>query len=161
MYTAQEYSEVNALFKRRLAVAAVPAAVVFLAAVGIFVYGQLNRNDSLWILTTVLTILAGGWFFFLYGVYARPMRMYRIHIGYMIGDRQRETTGIYKSFAEKPCEKNGVDCYAVMLNVGDRDEGEDDRLFYYDAHKEKPSVPFGTRVTVRSNDMMVSDFKLA
>ena len=58
-------------------------------------------------------------------------------------------------------DKDGIDCYAMLVNVGERDDAEDDRLFYFDVQKPKPQIPLGTRVTVESNDKMVADLKTA
>ncbi|MEG1775054.1 MAG: hypothetical protein RR367_01005, partial [Clostridia bacterium] len=138
-----------------------PAALVLAAAVVIFVIGQLSRNDQMWIVTTALTIVSGGYFVFLYGVYVRPMRLYRKHVDYMLNGRKRETTGVLKDFAADTSDKEGVECYAMLLNVGERDDEEDDRLFYYDVHKPKPTMPLGSCITVTSNDRMVADVKLA
>ena len=52
-----------------------------------------------------------------------------------------------------------MEVYAMLLNVGTRNDPEDDRLFYYDAYKPLPAMPIGTRVTVESNDRLVSSMK--
>lgn len=158
MYSEEELKQVCGLEKKRLRVAVIPAVLAMAAAVGLFVYGQLIRNDQLWMITTALSILSGCYFFFMYGVYVRPMHMYRVHIDCMLHGRKRETTGVLKGFNEKISLKNEVECYSLMLNVGQRDEGEDDRLFYYDVHKAKPDIPLGTRISIQSNDMMVADY---
>ncbi|MDD3336617.1 MAG: hypothetical protein PHI98_14080 [Eubacteriales bacterium] len=160
MYTQEKLEQVRALTRKRLMVAVVPAALVLAAAIALFVYGQINRNDQLWVVTTILTIVAGCYFLFFYGVYVRPMRMYRKHIDIMLHGRRRETTGKLKSWDDQVCDKNGVDCVRIMINVGDKDDGEDDRLFYFDAHKENPNIPLGSSVTITSNDMMVADLVL-
>ena len=58
------------------------------------------------------------------------------------------------SLAPEPVE------FDHILVVGlDKNDPEDDRLFYYDAYKPLPSMPIGTRVTVESNDRLVSSMK--
>ena len=161
LYSQDDLNNVCKMLKKRWWVTSVPAVAILSAAIAIFVYGQLNRNDTLWMLTAALTVLGGGFFCFFYGVYVRPVRIYRKHLTYMLGGRMRSTTGVYKSFAEDKSDREGLECYAMLINVGDKDDPEDDRLFYYDAHKAKPSVPFGTRITVQSNDKMVSAIELA
>lgn len=161
MYTQDDFKLVCRMLKKRWWLTAIPAVVILAAAIAIFVYGQLNRNDSLWMLTAVLTVLGGGCFLFLYGVYVRPVRIYRRHLTYMLDGRMRVTTGVFKSFSEDVSDRDGLECHAMMINVGDKDDPEDDRLFYFDAHKAKPEMPFGCRVTVRSNDKMVSAIELA
>lgn len=45
-----------------------------------------------------------------------------------------------------------------MMNLGSG-EPEDDRLYYYDDEKPRPSMPIGSRVRVLSNDNMVADIR--
>lgn len=161
MYTQDDYKAVCRMLKKRWWLTAIPSVAVLAAAIVIFVYGQLNRNDQLWMLTAALTVLGGGYFLLFYGVYVRPVRIYKKHIQYMLGGRMRQTTGVFKSFSEDMSVREGLECYAMMINVGEKDDPEDDRLFYYDVHKSKPEMPLGTRITVHSNDKMVSAIERA
>lgn len=161
MYTLEDLQDIQKLLKKRWRLTAIPAGLVLAAAVAVFVHGQLSRSDHLWKLTAVLTILGSGWFLFIFGLYIRPARSYRVHVHYMLEGRKRITTGVFKSFSEEISVRDGVECHAMMLNVGSTDDPEDDRLFYYDAHKPRPSCALGTRVTVHSNDKMVSSFEIA
>lgn len=161
MYTQDDYNVVCRMLKKRWWLTALPAALLLIAAVAVFVYGQLNRNDVLWKLTVLLTVIGGGYFLFLYGVYVRPVRIYRKHLTYMLNGRMRVTTGVFKSFSEDVSDREGLDCYAMLINVGGKDDPEDDRLFYYDVHKPAPEMPLGTMITVHSNDKMVSAIELA
>lgn len=158
MYTEEELLLARKQRRSRLRTAVIPAAVVLAAAIGLFVYGQSIRSDQLWIVTATMTILALCFFLFLFGVSVRPMRMYELHVAQMLYGKKHETTGVLKAFEERTCDKNGVDCYPLMLNVGGKDDGKDDRLFYFDAHKERPNIPLGASVTIESNDMMVAAY---
>ena len=160
MYTHEDLQDIQMLLKKRWRMAVIPAVLILLAAVAIFVYGQLNRSDHLWKLTAALTILGGGYFLFVFGLYIRPARCYLVHVHYMLEGRKRTTTGVLKSFSEEISNRDGVECHAMMLNVGSTDDPEDDRLFYYDIHKPRPSCPVGTMVTVHSNDKMVASFEI-
>ena len=79
----------------------------------------------------------------------------------MLSNRKRETTGILTEVAQTATDKDGLDCYAVMVNVGEKGDPEDDRLFYYDRLKEPVPIPIGKRVTVLSNDKMIADIREA
>ena len=160
MYSEEELEQVRVLEKKRLCVAVIPAALTLAAAIGLFVYGQLIRNDQLWMVTTALSILSGCYFFFMYGLYVRPMHMYRVHIDTMLHGRRHEASGVLKSINEKISLKNEVECCSFILNVGEMDDEEDDRLFYYDVHKGKLDIPLGTRISIQSNDMMVADYRV-
>lgn len=159
MYSQEDMQSIRQMIRKRWLVTILPAAALFAVAIAVFVYGQLNRSDTLWMVTVALTLAAGFWFLFLFGVYMRPARVYAKHLHYMLEGRMRETTGVFKSFSEDVSDRDGLQCYAMLLNVGEKDDPEDDRLFYYDIYKERPAVPFGTRVIVRSNDKMVASIQ--
>lgn len=161
MYTQDDLTNVNRMLKKRWCLAAIPSALVLIGAVILFVVGQLQRSEQLWKLTSALTLLGGGYFLFFYGVSVRPALIYRKHLRYMLTGRKRTTTGIFKSFSEDVSDREGLECHAMMINIGEKDDPEDDRLFYYDVYKERPSMPLGTRITVESNDKMVCDIQLA
>ena len=157
MYTRQDQQQAARQTRQRTLIAFVPAAVVFVAAVILFIIGRMNRSESMWMVTAALTVLAGAYATFFYGVYAKPMRDYRNHINYMLDGRLRETTGYLIDFSENLSERNGVDCHALMINVGEKDDREDDRLFYYDVKKLPLPIELGKKVTIVSNDRLVSD----
>lgn len=159
MYTQTDWQETNEMLKKRWLVAALPAAAIIAAAIVVFVIGRIQRSDSMWMITAALTVIGGGYLLFIYGVYVRPVAIYRKHIHYMLNGRMRETSGVFKFFSADLSDREGLDCYAMLLNVGEKDDPEDDRLFYYDAHKPKPVFELGQRVTVLSNDKMVSVMK--
>ena len=73
----------------------------------------------------------------------------------MLYGRKRETVGVLTRFSPELCERDGLWCHAMMVNLGSGEE-EDDRLFYYDDEKPAPQLPIGTRVRVESNGNMVS-----
>lgn len=159
MYTRQEQQQADKQAKQRLWITFLPAALVFAAAVTVFVIELLDRNTDAWKLPAVLTLLAGVYAVFFYGVYAKPMLSYRKHINYMLDGRLRETTGYLIQFSENLSERNGVECHAIMINVGEKDDREDDRLYYYDAKKLPLPCELGRKVTVVSNDMMVAEIR--
>lgn len=161
MYTQEDLDRIKAMLKKRWLITACPAAVIILAGIVLFILGRIERSASMWILTTAMTIVGGGYFLFLYGVYVRPARIYRTHVDYMLNGRMRVTTGLFKSFSEEVSDREGMECHAMLLNIGAKDDPEDDRLFYYDALKPRPDIPIGTKVTVQSNDKMVASMERA
>lgn len=161
MYSEKDWSDINALLKKRWIVALGPSGAVLIAAIIIFVYGQLNRSEHLWMLTSFLTILGGGYLLFFYGLSVRPALIYRRNLRYLLTGRKRVTTGVLKEFSEDITDRDGMLVYALLVNVGEKNDPEDDRLFYYDAFKPLPEFPVGTPVTVHSNDKLVSSMEPA
>ncbi len=161
MYTREDQHQAQRQSTQRLMITIVPAAILFAAAVAVFIIGRVNRSEKAWIITAVLTVLAGVYAIFFYGVYAKPMLSYRNHINYMLDGRHREATGYLINFSENVSDRNGIECHAMMINVGEKDDREDDRLYYYDVKKLPIPFEIGTKITVVSNDMMVAELKQA
>lgn len=159
MYSEKDWQDVNTLLKKRWLTTLIPSVIMLAAAVVIFIYGQLNRNDYLWMLTAFLTLVGGGYLLFFYGVSVRPALIYRKNLRFLLTGRKRVTTGIFKEFSEDVTDHDGMECHAMLLNVGEKNDPEDDRLFYYDAYKPLPEMPIGARVTVQSNDKLVSSME--
>jgi hypothetical protein len=143
------------LLKRRWVVY-LPTALMFLAAVGSFVWFRLQRNTGGWIWTGLITILGGAYFLFFFEVYLKPVKQYKRHVDFMLDNRRRETVGLLKGISQDVQNHNGVDCRMVTLNVGQKDASEDERTFYLDRLKTPPDIAYGTRVCVTSNDRMVA-----
>lgn len=160
MYNEQEHAKVHSLRIKRRVVAIVPAVLVLATALAIFIVGRIHRSEDAWKLTAALTVVGLSYLVFMLGVYVRPVACYDKHIGFMLHGRQHFTTGLLKEVGDNLCERGGVNCYPIMINVGDKDDGKDDRLFYFDALKEWPNIPLGSRITIQHNDIMVSDFRL-
>lgn len=72
MYTREDEDQARRLWKKRLGLALVPMIVGLAAGITLFVVGQMRRSDTLWMATAALTVLGGGAFLFLFGVWAKP-----------------------------------------------------------------------------------------
>jgi len=142
--------------KRRMLVVWLPTALMLLLAIVVFVIYRLNHDVSGWIISALLTILGGAYCIFFYGVYLRPVLKYRKHIDYMLDGRKRVTNGVFKEISETVQDHDGFDCYSVVLNVGEKNDPEDDRLFYLDAFKSLDGFQPGDRISVESNDRMIA-----
>ena len=64
----------------------------------------------------------------------------------------RELTGAFKEMEEGTVVRDGVRYYPVLLNVGNMEGEEDDRLFYYDANLPRPDWRRGEMLTVTAHD---------
>ena len=161
MYSEKDWQEINKLIKKRWLVTLIPAALILAVAITIFVYGQINRSEKLWLLTSFLVLLGGGYFLLAMGVYMRPALVYRKNLRYLLTGRKRITTGYLKELSEDVFDRDGMEVYSMLINVGEKNDPEDDRLFYYDIYKPAPEMPIGTRVTVTSNDRLVAAIERA
>ncbi|HPJ02997.1 MAG TPA: hypothetical protein PKU80_09180 [Candidatus Limiplasma sp.] len=156
LYSQTDREQVTAMRKRRLLVVWIPTVLVLLLAIGSFIVYRLNHDQSGWVVTGLITILAGAYCIFFFGVYLRPVLKYKHHVDYMLDGRKRVTQGILKEIGETLQDREGIDCYMVMLNVGEKNDPEDDRLFYLDGFKALEGFQPGDRVTVETNDRMIA-----
>ena len=161
MYTEAYYAEVRAEEKKRRLLTGIPAALLLLSGVVVFAISQAQRQAWGWKVACILTLVGGAYFLFLLGVYVQPMGTYRKYVKMMLTGRRRETVGMLTEIAAVTMDKDGLDCYRLMVNVGETGSPEDERLFYYDSLK--PSLPFaaGDRVMVVSVDKMIADIREA
>lgn len=156
LYTEEDQARATALRRRRRLLVILPSALLLVLAIASFVWFRLHRDISGWVWTGLLTVLAGGYFLFFYEVYLRPASLYKKHVDYMLSGRLRETTGILTSLDTVAKDKDGLDCFALTVNVGQTNSPEDERLFYLDALKGLPACEVGDTVAVYTNDRMVA-----
>ena len=156
MYTQQDLIQALAQLKRRRLTGYLPSAVGLAAAIAVFVAGRMQRSDSAWVISTALTILAVGYFLFLYGVSIKPAKTYCVFLQDMLTGRKRETQGVFKSFSADVCDRDGLPCHSLLLNVGQKDDPQDDRQFYWDAQMPNPAIALGAQVKVESNDNRIA-----
>ena len=107
-------------------------------------------------LTILLSVLCGCWSVFVHSNLLVPRRAYSRHIDSALHEAGKEAEGRFLRMEETPLERNDVNFYAFYINVGEKGDPEDDRLFYYDALKAAPDWHSGDRVRVRSYDKFVS-----
>jgi hypothetical protein len=156
LYSQSDRDQVNATLKKRAVAVWLPAALLLALAVAAFVWYRLRHDESGWIVSGLFTILGGAYAVFFYGVYLGPVRKYRKHLNYMFDGIKRETNGIFKEITETVADRDGIDCYSVWLNVGEKNDPDDDRLFYLDAYKSMAGFQPGDRIRIESNDRMIA-----
>ncbi len=149
MYTEQDYSAISAQLKKRVLMLSVPAALLLGAVIWSFAV------RIKW-LTMLLTMLTGAYCVFTHGMLVSPVAAYRRHIANALTGRTRKTTGIFKEMESAPVQREGVQYYPMLLTVGDPNNPEDDRLFYYDANLPRPNWTSGQKLTITSHDKFVA-----
>lgn len=148
MYTEQDYQAISAQYKSRLSAVCLPAAALLGLAVFCFV------RRIIW-LGIASTILCGAVCIFCMELFVLPVKHYRRHLDNVLHGRVRSTTGAFKEMEEKAVPREGVKYYPMMLSVGNPDNPEDDRLFYYDANLPRPDWKAGEIITVTAHDKAV------
>ena len=123
----------------------IPALVLLAAVVASFVL------RIKW-LTIGLSLVLGVFCIFGYGMLLSPVIAYRRHLDEVLHGRVRSTTGAFKEMEAQTVMRDGVKYYPVMISVGDMENPEDDRLFYYDANLPRPDWKTGEMLTVTAHD---------
>ena len=145
MYTEQDYTDISNQLKSRWAALGVPALMLLAAVIASFVF------RIKW-LTIGLSLVLGVFCIFSYGMLLSPVIAYRRHLDEVLHGRVRSTTGAFKEMEAQPVMRDGVKYYPVMISVGDMENPEDDRLFYYDANLPRPDWKPGDMLTVTAHD---------
>ena len=159
MYTKECLMVANKQLSKRRLIVFIPVIIGIIASILYFVVGQIERSQNSWWIATIIFILSGAVFIFFFSTYVLPMQQYRNHIREMQQCKAKETNGVYKSFSTQISHKDGLDYYALKINVGEKDDAEDDRLFYYDCLLPKITIEFGKNVLVKSYENKVIEIK--
>ncbi len=160
-YTQADREAASAELAKRRWLVYVPAALLLLLSVASFIAFRLHRNESGWPITALLTMLGGAYFLFFQEVYLLPAKRYHTHVNYMLGNFLREAEGAIVSLDAEAKDNEGLDCHAMILNIGHDNDPNDERLFYIDALKGLPEVTQGMRVRVLSNNRMIAKLEPA
>ena len=145
LYTEQDYADICAQIKQRMLLVYIPAVLLLAGIIVSFVF------RIRW-LTTALSLILGAGLIFFHGLLIKPLIAYKHHLNDVLHGRTRTTTGAFKEMEEIEVDRDGVKYYPMMLSVGNMDDPEDDRLFYYDANLPRPDWQYGEMLTVTAHD---------
>ena len=154
MYTEQDYTDIRAQLKKRWLALGIPAAVLLAAVIASFVF------RIRW-LTMTLSVILGAFCIFSYGMLLSPVIAYSRHLDEVLHGRVRSATGAFKEMEAQPVMRDGVKYYPMMISVGDMENPEDDRLFYYDANLPRPDWKAGEMLTLTAHDKSLGAWKRA
>lgn len=154
MYTEQDFTEISRQVKERELAVGIPAVVLLAGVIVSFVF-------RIRYLTMALSVILGAWCIFAYGMLLYPVIAYRRHLDEVLHGRVRSATGAFKEMEETPVMRDGVRYYPMMISVGDMENPEDDRLFYYDANLPRPDWKRGETLTVTAHDKALGAWERA
>ena len=154
MYTEQDYQDIRGQIRQRSFALGIPAVLLLAGVIASFVF----RVKPL---TMGLSVLLGVFCIFGYGMLLYPVIAYGRHLDEVLHGRVRSTTGAFKEMEEQAVMRDGVKYYPMMLNVGDMENPEDDRLFYYDANLPRPDWKVGEMLTVTAHDKALGAWERA
>lgn len=145
LYTEQDYQDIREQLKGRLMALGIPALLLLAAVIVSFVF------RIKW-LTMALSVVLGAGCIFCYGLLLYPVIAYGRHLDEVLHGKVRSTTGAFKEMESQTVTREGVKYYPMLISVGDMEDPEDDRLFYYDANLPRPDWKIGEMLTVTAHD---------
>lgn len=154
MYTEKDYQDILAQLKGRLTAIGIPAAVLLIGVIVSFIL-------RIRYLTMGLSLVLGAGLIFCWGLLLAPLFAYKKHLENVMHGRVRTATGAFKEMEEQAVIRDGVSFYPFMINVGNMQDEEDDRLFYYDANLPRPDWQPGETLTVTAHDKAVGAWSRA
>ncbi len=116
-----------------------------------------NPNETAsQVITIGVTILFGSLLIFLWSMKLSPLLYYKRFLKEAYRGLSRELEGVIVRWDEETTFRDGLSFYALMVNVGDILEPEDERLLYWDGQLKRPEFKLGdsVRLLVHGNDII-------
>lgn len=154
MYTEQDYQAYRKQLKKRSILLGIPAVLMLIGIIISFIV------RIQW-LTIGLTMLCGCYCIFCHGMLLHPISAYIKHIDHILHGRTHQLTGLFKEMEDTVVVREGVEYRPMLMSVGNLQNPEDERLFYYDAHLEKPDWQVGEKLTLTAHDKYVGKWERA
>ena len=154
MYTEEDFTLIKKQKNRRLLCLWIPVGILFAAVI---VMAAVRVPEAY---VRALTALTGMGAVFCWGMFISPVRAYYKHLDNVMHGRTHTVTGAFKEMDETAVDREGVQFYPMLINVGNMDDEEDDRLLYYDAHLPRPSFEKGQMMTAAVHDKAVASIDL-
>ena len=152
MYTEQIYQSNLQRIKKRSILLGTPAALVLIAIIWSFIV-------RIKFLTMALTIVVGVYSIFCYGLLLFPLIAYSRHMDQILHGRTHTLTGFFKEMEDAVVVREGVEFHPMIMSVGNLENEDDDRLYYYDANLEKPDWQVGEKLTITAHDKSVGNWE--
>jgi hypothetical protein len=147
VYDEQDLNNTETRWRRCL-IAGVCCLVLLIAATSVtLVY----RNK---IATMATGIVFAAAFIFFWNLKAEPVRNMRKHLSEVHSGLTKTTRGKIVSLGSNQSEtiyREGLEFFALILNVGDSNDEKDERLFYWNAGLDVPKVSVGDSVEITSH----------
>lgn len=114
------------------------------------------RERASQVITIAVSLVLGAALIFLWGMKLTPRLAYRKYLRELHSGLSREVHGVVTDLNETTTFRDGLTFYGMIVNVGDVNDPEDDRLLYWDAQLGRPDLAAGDTVSVRAhgNDIM-------
>lgn len=108
------------------------------------------------IVTIAITLGWGALLIFFWSMKLTPLLCYKKYLKEISGGLSRVVEGEVVRFDRETTFRDGISFYAMVVNIGDLSEPEDERLLYWDVKLTRPDIAPGDRVLVlaHGNDII-------
>lgn len=151
VHTEADRAKNRALIRRMLIVFGILLGIAIALIVAALIWRdptQLN-NPNEWpsqIAVMAITLVFGALLIFLWGMKMTPLMSYRRYLKDIFSGLTRDVQGIVVRIDEDTTFRDGVSFHAVIVNIGDVAEPEDERLLYWDSQLPRPDISPGEDV---------------
>ncbi|MDR2505435.1 MAG: hypothetical protein LBD16_04935 [Oscillospiraceae bacterium] len=153
VYDERDLAAVDAAWRRSLIIAAAALALFIASCVTTVILRQK-------LAAIAISVVLGSLFIFFWGMKAEPVRHMRKHLREIHSGLTKTTVGRIMSFGSDAVSREGIECFAVLLNVGETGDENDERLFYWNAGLAAPRVSVGDTVSVISHGNDIVGFAI-
>lgn len=103
------------------------------------------------IITIAVTLVWGAIIIFFWSMKLSPRLSYRRYLREIHSGISRDVEGVIVALDEDTAFRDGLSFYRMVVNVGDLEAEEDERILYWDAQMGKPELAVGDRVAARAH----------
>jgi len=154
IYTEADYAAIHQQKNKRWLILTIPCVVLL----GVLVYSLIIRLE--W-LTSACTVLIGAILIAGYDLAIKPLHCYEKHLKNCLHGRTRECELPFIKLSETVDVVDGVHYRQLLCADVDGKGRPYERLFYFDAEKEFPSVKEGDLLHIVHHDLAVANIHLA
>ena len=150
IYSEADYTAIAQQCKKRWIILTIPCVLFF----AVLVYSLCIRVE--W-LTTACTIIIGALLIAGYDFFIKPVQCYKNHLNHCLHGRTRECELPFIRLSDNIDLVEGVRFRQLLCSDIDGKGRPYERLFYFDAQKEFPTVAEGDMLHIVHHDLSVAN----
>lgn len=152
LYSQNDITLNNKLKKQRLTWLIIVSVALLLIIIFSFVIRQK-------LLSVISTIVLGFFLTSYIGLIVLPIKKYEILLNEMFNGRKRENLGFIKNIGNEVLTREGVDCYQIIVKVGEDKSGDEDIILYLDAKKQLDNININDPVKFETFDRFIFSYE--
>ncbi len=110
-------------------------------------------------ITIGLTIILGFFLTTYIGLIYIPVKRYERQLYEILNGRKRETSGFIKSIDDELLVREGIDCYQIIVKIGEDKSGDEDIILYLDGKKYFENINVGDPVKFLAFDRFIYSYE--